>query len=203
MGQSQRRGAARRAKEPGELVKYEHEVIRRRGAKPQTETYRGRDGVIQVPAELEPIVVGVFGLDNRRVTQHNSADPPNTVPLSVKKITELYEFPKNSAAGQTIGIFSEGGYLASDISLTFSGHPPSVTDVPVDANNGGFADPRWVEDREALTTRHTSSTRAAIPGFSRWGARPSGTSMGARVTNMCGMTRVRLIRLTGEPREVA
>src|SRR5205823_5271157 len=39
------------------LFRYAHEQ----------ETYRGRSGVLHVPAELSSIVVGVFGLDNRKV----------------------------------------------------------------------------------------------------------------------------------------
>ena len=49
------------------LGRYEHEVVRRRGARPHTETYRGRDGFIHIPADLAQVIVGVFGLDNRRI----------------------------------------------------------------------------------------------------------------------------------------
>ena len=82
-----------------ELGRYEHEVIRRRGEKPQTETYRGRDGVIQLPAD-EPIVVGVFGLDaaeSRSTTAHGS---PNTVPLSVNRITNCMTSPRTPRRGR-------------------------------------------------------------------------------------------------------
>ena len=92
-------------------------------------------------------VVGVFGLDNRTITKHNGADPPNTVPISTQTITQLYDFPTNFAAGQTIGIVSVAGYLGSDISATFAGSPPSVTDVSVDgATNGGFPDGETTQD---------------------------------------------------------
>ncbi|MGB7727174.1 MAG: choice-of-anchor D domain-containing protein [Candidatus Acidiferrum sp.] len=129
------------------LGRYRHSIVRRRGGKPETETYRGRDGFIHIPNDLKDIVVGVFGLDNRTITKHNSADPPNTVPLSTTEITKLYDFPKNFAAGQTIGIVSVAGYLASDISSTFGGSPPQVTDVSVDgATNGGFPDGETTQD---------------------------------------------------------
>jgi kumamolisin len=129
------------------LGRYEQTVVRGRGEEPQTETYRGRDGAIYIPADLVGIVEGVFGLDNRNITKRNSADPPNTAPLSTTEITQLYNFPSNSAAGQTIGIVSTGGYLASDISATFGGSPPTVTDVSVDgATNGGFADGETTQD---------------------------------------------------------
>lgn len=128
------------------LKMYEHEVERGRGAGRRTETYRGREGFIHVPAELVEVIVGVFGLDNRRITKRNLGDPPATTPIAVSTVTQLYDFPSNLAAGQTIAIFSEGGYLASDISANFGGSPPSVIDVSVDASNGGFADPETTQD---------------------------------------------------------
>ena len=89
-------------------------------------TYRGRDGLIAVPKELVPIILGVFGLDNRRVSQHAGVhgDPPRTKNLTVKKATELYNFPDPgpAIAAQTIGIISPGGnwgYLQSDLDQYF------------------------------------------------------------------------------------
>ena len=111
-----------------------------------TEVYRGREGFIHVPAGLVEIVVGVFGLDNRSVSHRNGADPPNPNPVPLATITQLYDFPANQATGQTIAIFSEGGYLASDISSNFGGSPPVVTDVPVNAGNGNFADGETTQD---------------------------------------------------------
>jgi hypothetical protein len=128
------------------LDTYEHEVVARRGDKPVTEQYRGRDGSIHIPKGLADIVVGVFGLDNRRITKHNAADPPNTNPLAITTITSLYNFPTNSASGQTIGILSEAGYMSSDISTSFGGSPPTVTDVTVDASNDGSSDAETTQD---------------------------------------------------------
>jgi len=129
------------------LGRYRHTVVRRRGAKPETETYRGRDGFIHIPDDLKDVITGVFGLDNRNITKHNGADPPGTAPLPTTEITKLYQFPTNLAAGQTIGILSEGGYLASDIVATFSGSPPFLNDVSVDgATNGNFPDGETTQD---------------------------------------------------------
>ena len=115
-----------------------------------TEVYRGREGFIHVPAALVEIIVGVFGLDNRSVSHRNAADPPNTNPVPLTQVTQLYDFPVNQAIGQTIAIFSlggfQGGYLASDIGSNFGGSPPVVTDVPVNAGNGNFADPETTQD---------------------------------------------------------
>lgn len=141
------------------LSMYEHEVVRRRGEKPRKETYRGRDGFIYIPKNLTDIVIGVFGLDNRRIIKCNGADPPNTNPISTATICKLYNFPTNSAAGQTIGILSEAGYMASDISSTFGGHPPTVTDVTVDASNDGTADGETTQD---ICIAATAAPGAAI-----------------------------------------
>jgi kumamolisin len=138
------------------LGRYEHEVSLRRGAKPQKESYRGRNGFIHVPKSLAGIIIGVFGLDNRRITKRNGGDPPNTGPIGTTAIAKLYNFPSNSAAGQTIAIFSELGYLASDINKTFSGNPPTVTDVSVDASNDGSPD--------GETTQDICIAAAAAPG---------------------------------------
>jgi kumamolisin len=129
------------------LNRYRHHILKRRGAKPHEEIYRGRDGFIHIPSDLEKIVLGVFGLDNRNITKRNGADPPGTSPISTQTVTQLYDFPTNFAAGQTIGIVSEGGYLNSDIAATFSGSPPFLTDVSVNgATNGGFPDGETTQD---------------------------------------------------------
>jgi kumamolisin len=128
------------------LQMYEDDAPARRGAQPARETYRGRDGLIQVPEDVANIIVGVFGLDNRRISKRNGADPPGTAPISLATVKSLYQFPGNLAAGQTIAIFSEGGYVAADIAANFPINPPVVTDVPVDAANGNFADAETTQD---------------------------------------------------------
>lgn len=105
-----------------ELRKYEYPTPRMRG----DTTYRGRDGLIYVPKELAQIILGVFGLDNRRLGHSaGTGDPPSTSLLTVKKATELYNFPDPgpAMAGQTIGIISPGGnwgYLQSDLDSYFN-----------------------------------------------------------------------------------
>jgi kumamolisin len=129
------------------LGQYRREAPKRRGVeKAETEVYRGREGFIHVPAALAEVIVGVFGLDGRSISHRNMADPPGTKPVSLDKITQLYDFPTNHAAGQTIGIFSAGGYLASDIDSNFGGNPPVVTDVPINANNGNYPDGETTQD---------------------------------------------------------
>jgi kumamolisin len=136
-----------------ELQNYEHEV----GQDPKIERYRGRDGFIHVPRELKDIVRGVFGLDNRNITKRNVANqlgrnvrtsPTTTVTaIHPSTLTDLYNFPTNSALGQTIGIVSlqPGGYQHSDINATFGGSPPVITDVPPGGNPGN-PDPETTQD---------------------------------------------------------
>jgi kumamolisin len=103
---------------------YEHEVVIHRGDKPVTETYRGRDGFIHVPKNLADVIIGVFGLDNRRMTKRASTtDPPNTNPLTVPQLAQLYNFPTNSASGQTIAILSDGDTYNRTSKLTITDYP--------------------------------------------------------------------------------
>ncbi len=125
------------------LGRYQHEITFGRRQKPQSEIYRGREGFIHIPDELSDIIVGVFGLDNRTIMKRNSADPPNTTPIGVPQVAQLYNYPTNSAAGQTIGIVSLTGYDIHDIQLYFAGLPagynmPTVNDVLVHGSNSGF-----------------------------------------------------------------
>jgi kumamolisin len=95
-------------------------------------------------------------LDNRRILKRNAGgDPPNTVPISFDQVKQFYNFPANRADGQAIAIFSEGGYLPSDIKATL-GIAPAITDITVDASNGNFAD--------AETTQDICISAAVAPG---------------------------------------
>ena len=77
------------------LHNYEHEVERVPRSGRKTERYHSYDGFIHVPADLAEVIVGVFGLDNRRITKRNLADPPSTNPIPVTTATALYDFPSN------------------------------------------------------------------------------------------------------------
>ena len=135
---------------------------RSRNAAPRTETYRGRSGYVHVPADLADIVVGVFGLDNRSILKRNGADPTNTHTLTIPTLKQLYNFPTNSAAGQTIGIVSLSGYAIHDIQLLFNGlgagyTMPAVHDVPVHGTNSG-------SDPYGETTQDIGIAAAAADG---------------------------------------
>ena len=129
------------------LHRYERTVERRvaRSRVRVPEIYRGHEGPIHVPRNIAALIVGVFGLDTRTVTQSNmSVDPPNTLPLTVQQITTLYNFPTNSAEGQTIGILSptgaNGGFIADDMQSYFGASLPTITAISVDGfhNNSSW-----------------------------------------------------------------
>lgn len=134
------------------LGSYRHDIIRRTGDNPEAETYRGRDGFIYIPKDLAEIIIGVFGLDNCRVVMHNSPDPPNTTAITVPQITKLYNFPTQSAAGQTIAILSLDGYQNTDITAYYATPAlagllaPTIRDISVDASNSGTADSETTQD---------------------------------------------------------
>jgi kumamolisin len=133
----------------------------------KVESYRERDGSVYVPRELADVIVGVFGLDNRRITKHNCGNLFSTTPLSVPQMTQLYNFPTNSAAGQTIGIFcglteQGNGYDINDIKHYFQGlpatHPmPAITDISVHGKNSG-------SDPYGEITQDICIAGAAAPG---------------------------------------
>jgi hypothetical protein len=96
-----------------------------------TESYRGREGFVHVPKNLEDVIVSVLGLDNRSaVRPHFTAastakaggvsphitPPAGASPLTPPQVASLYNFPTNNADGQTIAILEfGGGYANSDI----------------------------------------------------------------------------------------
>jgi len=127
-----------------ELGHYEHADV----------TYRGRTGPIGLPQELEGIIVGVFGLDNRPFAKpHFKAFKPRSsadaqfAGLSPITVANLYGFPSGDGSGQTVGIIElGGGFRPDDLNTYFSslGVPsPKVVAFSVDQGvnrPGGDAD---------------------------------------------------------------
>jgi len=89
--------------------------------------YRGREGSLEIPAGLEGIVTGVFGLDQRRVARRVPGIPPTQEPaeavaqgaLSPADLEERYRFPAGEAEGQTVAIAEFGGAYFPDDLTTF------------------------------------------------------------------------------------
>ena len=106
---------------------------------PEQGEFRGREGQLQIPAELQGLVAGVFGLDQRRVARRRSALPQaqtgSPQALSPGQLAAHYNFPAGDGAGQTVAIAEfGGGYFASDLQAFCAkqGTPvPKVTAVGV------------------------------------------------------------------------
>ena len=140
------------------------------------ENYHSYEGFIHIPDHLSKIVIGVFGLDNRDITKRHrfasirasapdssssDSDPPITKPVKVSDITRLYDFPTNSAEGQTIAILCHEGYLKDDIDKYFKGlhlETPTITDVSVYGTNS--------KEATVETTLDICIAGSAAPGAS-------------------------------------
>lgn len=107
--------------------------------------YRGRQGTVQIPEELESFVVAVLGLDNRpqakphlRFRGAGSSNPNAAASASFNpnQVAKLYQFPQGDGSGQTIGIIElGGGFSSSDLKTYFSSlgiKQPNVIAVSVD-----------------------------------------------------------------------
>ena len=104
-----------------------------------TQLYRGRVGDLSLPAELDGIVDGVFGLDTRpmiRQRQPAQSMPSSQLPAADQRpwflpseLASAYQFPDSDASEITIGIIELGGrYVPSDL-RTF-GQLAGMTDFP-------------------------------------------------------------------------
>lgn len=130
-----------------ELKEYEHPSGR----------YRGRTGPIHLPAELQDVVEGVFGLDNRRQAkphfrrrQGRGGVRAAAVSLSYTpiQVAALYNFPTGvDGSGECIALIElGGGYNPTDLSNYWSEfnlrEMPTVSAVSVgDGSNKPTGDP--------------------------------------------------------------
>jgi kumamolisin len=104
--------------------------------------YRGRVGALRLPAELDGVVVGVFGLDNRRVARRRHHPARDAAAAAVAgrapaQFAQRYNFPPGDGAGQTVGLLEfGGGYFPADLAqfcgLAGVAAPPTVTALSVD-----------------------------------------------------------------------
>ena len=103
--------------------------------------FRGRDGDLSIPRELDGIVIGVFGLDERRVARRygsNGASGASTAsPMGPAEFEQHYSFPAGNGTGQTIGIAEfGGGYFDTDLrafNKKYGRAMPNVVTVPCGA----------------------------------------------------------------------
>lgn len=109
----------------------------------QGTTFRGRTGYLHIPNELDQIIVGVFGLDDRPQARPHLRYLVHPQPQAVitsytpPQIAHLYDFPTNlDGSGQSVAIIElGGGYTDQDLTTYFQKSgiaKPQVTSVSVD-----------------------------------------------------------------------
>ena len=116
-----------------------------------TETYRGREGAVNMPQDVSNVVEGVFGLDNRRMARRAGTRvaprPPKAFGTDERRASKRSRCPPTSgrrstsrrsrhrrsrrfttirsrrrAGGQTIGLIEfGGGFAQSDLNQFFTG----------------------------------------------------------------------------------
>jgi len=129
--------------------------------------YRCRTGTLTIPANLESIVQGVFGLDNRpqakthfrlRKVQPGVHARATAVSYSPLQVAKAYGFPSGAnatGAGQTIAVIElGGGYKPADLDTFFKSlgiATPKVTAVSVDGGtNSPTGDPSGADGEVEL-----------------------------------------------------
>src|ERR1700729_26071 len=104
--------------------------------------FRGREGDLQIPAELDGLITGVFGFDQRRVAYRKAqrsaaAARLPTSPVSPSQIAAHYRFPAGTGAGQTIAIAEfGGGFFPDDLAAFCAKHDTPVPKVTTASVNG-------------------------------------------------------------------
>jgi kumamolisin len=125
---------------------------------PDQGEFRGRTGRLQVPGELEGLITGVFGLDQRRVARRRRAigsepdrgsvsgpgrrkpfldDASAATALTPAQLASRYSFPPGDGSGQTVAIAEfGGGYFAGDLAAFCAKQGTSTPKVTTVSVNG-------------------------------------------------------------------
>jgi kumamolisin len=104
--------------------------------------FRGRTGDLKIPRELEGLIVGVYGFDERRAGKKrrplfpkNAAAGVSADGLLPTDLEKMYNFPPGDGAGQQIAVAEfGGGYFSSDLQTyckKAGRKVPNVTIVPL------------------------------------------------------------------------
>lgn len=96
------------------------------------ESHRGRTGSLYIPAALNGIVQGVFGLDDRRAASKRlPSQTSQPTALFGADLSKLYSFPPGNGNGQTIALFEfGGGFFPNDLAKFWSLSPNSSSPIP-------------------------------------------------------------------------
>ncbi|HEY0756242.1 MAG TPA: S53 family peptidase [Ktedonobacteraceae bacterium] len=131
-----------------ELHHYEH----------NGQSFRGRSGYLHVPASIEAVIDGVFGLDDRQQAQPHfriaqaQARPNGFTP---PQLAQLYDFPSGlDGTGECVALIElGGGYNDTDLTTYFQQlgiAKPQVISVGVDGGTNSPGDPNGADGEVAL-----------------------------------------------------
>lgn len=136
-----------------ELHRYEH----------NGQQFRGRSGYLHVPGEVEQIIDGVFGLDDRPQAQPHLrlARPVSGAPqarpngYTPPQLAQLYDFPSGvDGTGECVALIElGGGYNDQDLTTYFQQlgiAKPQVISVGVDGGTNSPGDPNGADGEVAL-----------------------------------------------------
>jgi kumamolisin len=119
------------------------------------------EGYLHVPQPLANVIVGIFGLDNRKVTRRNaSPEREADYRVTAAQVCQLYSWPMRPIPNQTIGILSGDGqgFDPTDITLYFQNLNMSLYSVGTQGQEStGF----FVQGNEAVTASATAQTPPA------------------------------------------
>lgn len=152
-------------------------------------SYRGRTGPVTIPARLEPVIEGVFGLDDRpqarphfRVLRSDPATAGPTGPSTARgafrpatvversftppEIARLYDFvPDADGHGEVIALIElGGGFRPADVAAYFARlriDAPAVTFVAVD---GGRNEPTTADSADGEVMLDIEVAGSVAPG---------------------------------------
>ncbi|ANP54202.1 kumamolisin [Streptomyces griseochromogenes] len=113
--------------------------------------FRGREGQLQIPAELAGVVTGVFGLDQRRVARRAAVAPGSGFngSFTPEDLEKLYNFPAGDGEGQKLVVFEFlGGIFHDDIQAFCAAHNRPVPQIDVVAL--GIEPPRSLQELRQL-----------------------------------------------------
>src|SRR3954447_14947277 len=117
-----------------DLALYEH---------PELGTFRGRTGVISVPAGVGGALESVLGLDDRPAASPHfraTTQRATTQSFTPPQLAALYGFPEGNGAGQTVAIVElGGGFKAADLKAYWKeiGVSPAPKVVAVSVDGAG------------------------------------------------------------------
>ena len=136
---------------------------------PSGARYRGREGTLTVPAELDGLVTSVLGIDDRPQARPKIRFAPHAArSYTPVEVAQAYSFPAQATgAGETVGIIElGGGFDTDDLNAYFQGlglTPPSVTAVGVD---GGSNSPGTDTNADGEVMLDIEVIGAVAPGAS-------------------------------------